>query len=31
MNHDVMHATTETDLPPTVRLAYDGLRFAFNV
>lgn len=31
MNHDVMHAATEHDLPPNVRLAYDGLRFAFDV
>jgi phosphoribosyl 1,2-cyclic phosphate phosphodiesterase len=31
MNHDVMHAETERDLPPTVRLGYDGLRFAFDV
>ncbi|HWF43175.1 MAG TPA: MBL fold metallo-hydrolase [Candidatus Kapabacteria bacterium] len=27
MNHDVMHETTERDLPPHVRLAYDGLTF----
>jgi phosphoribosyl 1,2-cyclic phosphate phosphodiesterase len=27
MNHDVMHETTERDLPSHVRLAYDGLTF----
>jgi phosphoribosyl 1,2-cyclic phosphate phosphodiesterase len=26
MNHDVMHEKTERDLPPHVRLAYDGLQ-----
>ncbi len=27
MNHDVMHETAERDLPPHVRLGYDGLTF----
>lgn len=27
INHDVMHAKTERELPPHVRLAYDGLTF----
>jgi phosphoribosyl 1,2-cyclic phosphate phosphodiesterase len=31
MNHDVMHADTERDLPPTVRLGYDGLRLSFSL
>jgi phosphoribosyl 1,2-cyclic phosphate phosphodiesterase len=29
MNHDVMHGPTERELPPHVRLAYDGLTFEF--
>ena len=27
MNHDILHAELEQRLPPSVRLAYDGLRF----
>lgn len=31
MNHDVLHAAAERDLPAHVRLGYDGIRFTFDV
>ena len=31
MSHDLGHAETEKDLPPNVRLAYDGLRIPFEL
>ncbi len=30
LNHDVLHAEAEANLPPSVRLAYDGLVFEFE-
>jgi phosphoribosyl 1,2-cyclic phosphate phosphodiesterase len=30
MNHDVLHAEVERDLPAAVRLGYDGLSFTFD-
>jgi phosphoribosyl 1,2-cyclic phosphate phosphodiesterase len=31
MSHEVHHADTERDLPPHIRLAYDGLRVPFEI
>jgi phosphoribosyl 1,2-cyclic phosphate phosphodiesterase len=31
MSHDLDHATTETTLPPHIRLAYDGLQINFEI
>jgi phosphoribosyl 1,2-cyclic phosphate phosphodiesterase len=31
MAHDILHAETENELPPDVRLAYDGLRIPFKI
>ncbi len=31
MSHDLLHAETEDELPPHVRLAYDGLRIPFEL
>jgi phosphoribosyl 1,2-cyclic phosphate phosphodiesterase len=31
MSHDLLHAETENELPPHVRLAYDGLRIPFEL
>jgi phosphoribosyl 1,2-cyclic phosphate phosphodiesterase len=31
MAHDLLHAETESELPPDVRLAYDGLRIPFEI
>ncbi|HYK37622.1 MBL fold metallo-hydrolase [Alloacidobacterium sp.] len=31
MSHDLHHADTERELPPHIRLAYDGLRIAFEL
>jgi hypothetical protein len=26
MSHEILHAETDPQLPPSIRLAYDGLR-----
>jgi phosphoribosyl 1,2-cyclic phosphate phosphodiesterase len=31
MGHDLDHATTEAELPPNIRLAYDGLQLQFEI
>jgi phosphoribosyl 1,2-cyclic phosphate phosphodiesterase len=31
MSHDLDHADTEANLPPHIRLAYDGLRLQFDI
>jgi phosphoribosyl 1,2-cyclic phosphate phosphodiesterase len=31
ISHDLDHATTEAELPPYVRLAYDGLQLTFEI
>jgi phosphoribosyl 1,2-cyclic phosphate phosphodiesterase len=31
ISHDLNHAATETELPPNVRLAYDGLQLTFDI
>ena len=31
MSHDLHHADTDNELPPHVRLAYDGLRIPFGL
>jgi phosphoribosyl 1,2-cyclic phosphate phosphodiesterase len=31
ISHDLDHAVTETELPPHVRLAYDGLQLTFEI
>lgn len=31
MSHDLHHADTESELPPHIRLAYDGLRIPFEL
>ena len=31
MGHDIDHESTEADLPPHIRLAYDGLKIEFDI
>ena len=31
MSHDLHHADTDDELPPHIRLAYDGLRIPFEI
>jgi phosphoribosyl 1,2-cyclic phosphate phosphodiesterase len=31
MSHDLDHAATEAELPPYIRLAYDGLKLNFEI
>jgi phosphoribosyl 1,2-cyclic phosphate phosphodiesterase len=31
ISHDLDHATTEAELPPNIRLAYDGLQLQFEI
>ncbi len=31
MGHELDHAATEAELPPHIRLAYDGLKIAFEI
>jgi len=31
MGHDLDHAATEAELPPHIRLAYDGLQLHFDI
>jgi phosphoribosyl 1,2-cyclic phosphate phosphodiesterase len=31
MSHELLHAETDDELPPHIRLAYDGLRIPFEI